>query len=170
MDWKAGTPLGPDQTNHPVEVLGHLKAEDHAVLPEIDRRWCLEFWGDSKATSRFKTWGHRNGKLSAHFICARGGVPMHTDIGFARYSVHIQLYNGGYFTHGLDADPQNYPLFEPGLITLLDTHSPHQVSRDPRLIKDGTSKVAAAIDFFEMPADIPEAIGQLLEHLPAFPG
>jgi len=168
MDWKRGDVLSAEQTDHPVEVLGRLDdgVLPAAELPEIDNRWCLEFWGDSKRTSRFNTFGHRDGKRGPHFIVARGGTPMHTDIGFARYSIHVQIYNGGYFTHGLDGIAGNYPLFTPGLVTILDTHSPHKVSRDPRLDQVSPSKVAAAYDFDEYPTDQAGALAELIEWLP----
>jgi hypothetical protein len=169
MDWKKGTPLSDGQTTRPVTYIGFLdELRPGAQLPFVDRRWCLELWGDNKTTQRFKTWGHRDGdKLAAHFICTRAGIKMHTDVGFARYSVHIELYNGGWWTHGIDDQTDGLPPFDPGLITLLDTHSPHTVTKDPRRHLESPSKVAAAIDFMDEPPSIADAIDQLVDWLPA---
>jgi hypothetical protein len=164
VDWKRTDVLSADQTDHPVQYIGELYGVE---LPPIDARWCLEFWGDSKRTSRFKTFGHRDGKQGPHFIVARGGTSMHTDIGFMRWSVHVQLYNGGYYTHGLDTDPANYELLVPGVITVLDTHSPHKVSRDPRLEQRSPSKVAMAVDFDDYPPSVDHAVDQLVAWLPS---
>jgi hypothetical protein len=167
MNWKQSDTLTALQSGSPVEPIGRIEdLRPDVVLPALDHRWCLEFWGDNKTTSRFKTWGHANGdKLGAHFICARGGTAMHTDPGFARYSVHLQLYNGGWVCHGLDGIEDVMPC-EPGVVSVLDTWSPHRVSRDPRVPKRSPSKVAAAIDFIDYPEDVPAALDALIAHLP----
>ena len=54
---------------------------------------------------------------------------MHVDPGYARYAVQIQLYNDGFVVHGLEDDLSKMPQFTPGLVTILDTHSPHQVPK-----------------------------------------
>jgi hypothetical protein len=168
MDYKKGTPLTADQTDQPARLVEYIRPDTIDAWPKIDGRWCLELWGDPKTTSRFKTWGHVNGKLSAHFIIVRNGIKLHTDPGFARYSVHMELYNQGWWTHGLDDDPTGKPLYMPGLVTVLDTYSPHAVTRDPRMPANGLNKVAAAIDFIEYPASIDGAVKELLDALPTF--
>jgi hypothetical protein len=148
MNWKQSDTLTALQSGSPVEPIGRIEdLRPDVVLPALDHRWCLEFWGDNKTTSRFKTWGHANGdKLGAHFICARGGTAMHTDPGF-------------------DGIEDVLPC-EPGVVSVLDTWSPHRVSRDPRVPKRSPSKVAAAIDFIDYPEDVPAALDALIAHLP----
>jgi hypothetical protein len=169
MDWKRGDPLRADQTGHPVEVIGRLEdLRPEAALPHLDHRWALEFWGDNKVTSRLKSWAHRDGdKLAAHFIAVRGGVGFHTDPGFVRYSVHLELFNGGWWTHGLEDQISDAPLFTPGLVSVLDTWSPHRVSRDERMLRTSPTKMAAAIDFVDYPPSVMDALDALIDHLPA---
>jgi hypothetical protein len=178
MDWKPGTPLTDGQKVDPVEVIGYLDELRPQVISDvqplpvmlgIDASWPTRLWGDTKTTRRFKTWGHKDGdKLGAHFICTRGGIGFHTDPGFVRYSVHLELYNEGWWTHGVDENPDGKAMYVPGLVTVLDTWSPHTVTKDPRLTYLGPSKVAAAIDFKDYPESVPDAIDALLDHLPAF--
>jgi hypothetical protein len=134
-------------------------------LPKIDASFFEELWGAGRSR-RIKTWGHLDGPLSAHWLALRGGTTLHTDPAFSRYSCQLQLYNEGFYTHGLDEDPEHYPPFTKGVVALLDTHSPHRVSRDPRLpasVKPSV-KMSCAIDSVEIP-DPGEAIAALLERL-----
>jgi hypothetical protein len=137
------------------------------TYPQLDPVWFFEFWGDWKSTRRLKTFGHKDpkDKTSPHFLCTRGGTVMHTDPGFVRYALQIQLYNDGFVVHGLEDDLDLMPLFNPGLVILLDTWSPHQVSRDRRLGKAGPNKLLIGIDFLHRP-DIDTELPKLVEHIP----
>jgi hypothetical protein len=171
MDWKRGTPLALDQTANPVALVGYLgqPGMPGSPLPHFPADWTRRFWGDEKTSRRFKTWGHPPGdKLGPHFICTRGGIGFHTDVGFARYSVHLELHNEGWWCHGVDENPAGKPMYVPGLVTVLDTHSPHTVTKDPRLPFTGPTKVAAAIDFEDYPPDLDAALDALIAHLPSF--
>lgn len=168
--WK-GEPLRADQTRHAVLWHSTLEALGYGglvTMPVLDAQWFRAFWGEDKATKRLRTWGHkdRRDKLSPHFLCSRGGLGWHTDPGYGRYCLQVQLYNQGFVVHGLDDEPSRMPLFEPGLVILLDSWSPHAVSRDPRLPQRGPNKVLAGVDFRERPGSIETLLPQLVEHIP----
>jgi hypothetical protein len=183
MEFKPGTALTAEQTGHSVKVLGHLANLDYGVqfpgngqrnsasqqfeslLPcKLSHAWTVELWGDNGKGKRLKSWGHRDGKLSAHFIAVRGGIGFHTDPGQSgRYSVHLELFNGGWLTCGLLDQPDSMPHFLPGLVTVLDTFSPHRVIRDPRLEFRSPTKIAAAMDFKESPSDLAGAVRELVQ-------
>jgi hypothetical protein len=168
--WKEA-PLRPDQTGHPVlwhdtlDALGYGRLTE---LPTLDAAWFEAVWGDGKATTRLTKWGHKDkrDRLSPHFLCSRGGLPLHTDPGYGRYCLQVQLSNpGGFVVHGIADDIGAMPLFLPGLVILLDTWSPHAVSRDPRLPYRGPSKLLVGIDFAQ-PPDVAAEIPKLVEHIP----
>lgn len=163
MDWKPGTELRADQSENPILWWKKLDVE----LPEITPEFFIELLGKGKG-KRVKTWGHTYGPLSPHYLAIRGGTTLHTDPAFSRYSVQLQLFNGGYITHGIDADPSHYPVFEPGVVVLLDTHSPHQVEVDPRTGLSDPNKLTAAIDSVEKP-DLDRQVGLLLDRIKAPP-
>lgn len=89
---------------------------------------------------------------------------MHTDPGFTRYALQVQLYNDGYVVHGLGDNPDEMPLFLPGLVILLDTWSPHKVARDRRLEQRGHNKLLAGTDYVGLP-DIGTELPKLVEHI-----
>ena len=93
---------------------------------------------------------------------------MHTDLGFNRYALQVQLYNDGFIVHGLHDNPDDMPLFEPGLVILLDTWSPHKVARDKRMVQRGANKLLAGMDFSEQP-DIDAELPKLIEHIRSLP-
>lgn len=168
MEWKKDSALGGDQTGHPIlwhATLAELGYGDVVALPEIDRQWCYKFWGDEKTSKRLKSFGHKGDRLSPHFVCTRGGTPMHTDPGYARYALQIQLYNEGFVVHGLEDDLAAMPLFKPGFVSILDTYSPHQVSRDPRLPQTGLNKLLVGADYPDYPL-IDVELPKLVEHIP----
>jgi hypothetical protein len=167
MEFRPGRDvLKPGMTAHPIlyhatlEQLGYAGVE----LPRVAPDFFLKLWGDDKSTRRIKTWGHDGDKLSAHWISTRGGTPMHVDPGYARYAVQMQLYNQGFVLVGVGDSISRMPLFTPGLVTILDTHSPHQVTRDPRLPNTGNSKLAVAVDSVEMPDPL-QALPAILEKI-----
>jgi len=163
MDFKPGTPLRDDQHANPILWWTEVDTD----LPAIEPEFFTELLGAGKG-KRVKTWGHTYGPLSPHYLAIRGGTTLHTDPAFARYSVQLQLYNGGYITHGVDDDPEHYPIFRPGVVVLLDTHSPHQVEADPRTGLTDPHKLTAAIDSVEYP-DLDKALALLLNRIAAPP-
>ena len=167
MEWKKGAALSGDQTGHPIlwhSALAELGYGGVVALPEIDRQWCYKFWGDEKTSKRLKSFGHKGDRLSPHFVCTRGGTPMHTDPGYTRYALQIQLYNEGFVVHGLEDDLAAMPFFIPGLAIVLDTWSPHQVSLDPRL-PQGLNKLLVGADFAHYP-NIERELPKLVEYIP----
>jgi hypothetical protein len=171
MDWKLGTPLNTEQTAH--ALMWHGRVEDFGYagpLPQRDNEWFERFWGDGKSNSRrLRTFGHvTKNRANAHFLCTRSGLGWHTDPGSTRYALQIQLINHGFVVHGLEDDIAAMPLFTPGLVTLLDAWSPHEVARDPRLPQIGLNKLLVGADFKEVP-DINREIRPLLDLIPALP-
>lgn len=163
-------PLRSDQTAHAVVWHSTLtRLGQRARMPLLGPEWFTAFWGDSKTTKRLKTWGHATAgdRTSPHFLCSRGGTPLHTDPAYARYALQVQLCNQGFVVHGLADKVADMPLFEPGLVIVLDTWSPHIVERDPRLPQTGHSKVLVGSDFVAMP-DIAAALPPLVAHIARF--
>jgi hypothetical protein len=165
MDWKADTPLRDDMLANPIMWTTHLA---DVRLPRISRRFIEQVFEAMERTS-IAIWGRRDGKLSAHYLASKGGLTMHTDPAAARYSVQLQLANEGWFTSGVGValrqeDPRHYPKLVPGTVILLDTHSPHQVTKDPRLPQTGPFKMTCVIDSPDEP-DRDEAVAALVERI-----
>jgi hypothetical protein len=168
MDWPKDAALTTDQTGHPILWHNTLRKLGFTVpMPKLNGQWFIDLWGDRKTSRRLKTFGHIDpkDKASPHFLCSRGGLPMHTDPGYTRYALQIQLYNDGFIVHGLEDNVADMPLFFPGLVILLDTWSPHQVARDPRLASQGPNKMLCGADFAERP-DIEHELPKLVAHVP----
>lgn len=145
MNWKPGTPLRADQTELP--ILWWEFRDLPEALPDLSDEVFLRLFGGGR-NQRIKTWGHdANG---VHWLSTRNGTPMHTDPAYARYTHHLTMRNDAFRLHGLAAEV-DYPVLVPGVMLCLDTHSPHQVSPDPRLAAQakllGTGfKIALAVD------------------------
>lgn len=170
MQWRKEDRLRADQTGHPIlwhgtlGKLGYLNAR----MPVLSAKWFHDFWGDDGTSGRLRTFGHEDpsDRLSPHFLCTRGGTGMHVDPGYTRYALQIQIHNsGGFLVHGLEDDIDKMPLFKPGLVILLDTHSPHRVRRDPRLPRTGNNKVLCGGDYVELP-DIAAEVKKLVAYIP----
>lgn len=171
MQWKPGTPLANHQSGHPVIWFRTLAGMGiDAALPKVGPDWFAGFWGDTKSTMRLRTFGHLNpaDRRSPHFLCTRGGTPMHTDPAYSRYALQLQLVNQGFIVHGLNDNVDAMPVFYPGLVILLDTHSPHKVSRDPRMPNEGPNKLLAGSDFADVPMNLDGEIRRIVGHLEAF--
>jgi hypothetical protein len=169
MNWPKNGKLSDDQTGHPVlwwktvEELG-FKLD----LPYLPPSWFEKLWGDTKGTPRFRTFGHKDpkNKGSVHFVCTRGGQY------FVRYALQIQLQNDGYLVHGLEDEVTQLPMYKRGLVTLLDTYSPHCVEADPRLRLVGRNKLLCGMDFVERPnpeAHVPELVAYVPRLLELYP-
>jgi hypothetical protein len=171
MDWPKDGKLVPgEQTGHPVLWHGSLRQLGFSIeLPRLSGQWFIDFWGDRKTTKRLKTFGHQTGRdsTSPHFLCTRGGTGLHTDPGYTRYALQLQLHNDGFVVCGVDDVPSELPVFFPGLVILLDTWSPHQVVRDPRLANQGNNKLLCGIDYAERPIEIGPELRRLVEWVPA---
>lgn len=159
MDWKPGTPLKPDQHENPILEYATVRYP----LPEVAPDFFERLFGPGKSR-KIKTFGHTEGPLSPHYLALRGGTTLHTDPAFARYSVQLQIVNQGYYTHGLEENVDQYPIFAPGLCVVLDTHSPHKVVPDPRMERTGYCKLSAVIDSWEKP-DFEACLFALLERI-----
>jgi hypothetical protein len=168
MNWPKNGVLTADQTGHPLIWYKTLEELGYTLeLPYTSPRWFEEFWGDGKTSSRIQSWGHADprDKASPHFLCTRGGLPFHTDPGYTRYALQVQLYNDGYLVRGIADDPFKMPLFKRGLVTLLDTYSPHGVLPDPRLRLIGRNKLLAGMDFTKMP-DPERELAKIVAYIP----
>jgi hypothetical protein len=163
MDWRKDAKMTHEQTGHPVVWHSTLQELGFEVaMPRLHRMWFNAFWGDDTRSQRLKTFGHKGDRMSPHFLCTRGGKGMHTDPGFSRYALQVQLWNDGFIVHGLEDRIEDMPIFLPGLVILLDTWSPHTVVRDPRLAQQGDNKLLAGMDFKGMP-DIGSELPELVE-------
>lgn len=167
MNWKPGTPLRPGQTRFPIlwtATLAELRYPELTTVYEPE--WFTAFWGDDRQSRRIRSFGHRDpaDHASPHYLCTRGGIEWHTDPGYTRYALQIQLWNQGFIVHGLGDDLETAPLFTPGRVTLLDTWSPHQVARDPRLPELGINKLLVGADFAKRPR-VRIEVARLIHHL-----
>lgn len=71
-----------------------------------------------------------------HWLLTRAGTPLHRDPAYARYSHQLVLRNDGNRLRGLpryDEPDRWHPPLRPGVMYALDTHSPHQGTKDSRL-------------------------------------
>ena len=94
-----------------------------------------------------RSFGHDEN--TAHWLLTRGGTPLHTDPAYARYSHQLVLRNDGNRLRGLPRFDQLHPPLLPGVMYLLDTHSPHIGLPDGRLGRtkvQGMLKIVAAVD------------------------
>ena len=89
-----------------------------------------------------------------HWLLTRAGTPLHRDPAYARYSHQLVLRNDGNRLRGLpryDDRASWHPPFVPGAMYALDTHSPHQGLRDPRMRPTGVViKLVIAVDRDEL--------------------
>jgi hypothetical protein len=168
MEWKVGTPLTAQQTGHPVLRHATLTQLGYGALNvRLTPDWFVNVWGDTKTTKRLRTFGHEDPKdrTSPHFLATRSGTPFHTDPGYTRYALQLQLYNEGFVVHGLEDQIADMPLFVPGLVILLDTWSPHRVAPDPRLPQLGPNKLLIGMDYLEPPNNVAAELRRLVAHL-----
>ena len=168
--WKPEDGYGPDGRSNPVMWLAPPGPYSMgAVIGPLSRQRVESVFGDGKATRRISTYGHlgeqRDKKERPHFLCMRGGVPMHLDPGFTRYSHHLILWNEGYRTTGPRDEP--YPPLVAGTLYALDTHAPHAVVPDIRL-GTGPYKLDAVIDSDELmgPGEVAFALREFLAASP----
>jgi hypothetical protein len=118
--------LRPDQVREAILWRAHLPAQP---VPRADDGVLAPRFGTG-TSRRIQTWGHD--AQTVHWIGVRGGLPLHWDPGSTRYSYQWIVRNDGWRVHGLADDP-TVPPMAAGTFYLLDSHSPHKVSRDPRL-------------------------------------
>lgn len=135
----------------PVELPNPLDLSDAALEP---------VFGEGRGR-RLKSWAHdENG---VHWLATRSGTALHCDLTYVRYTHHMILRNDGWRIRGLVDDPDDVPPMVPGSIYCLDTHSPHQVVRDERLLAPGQKplyKLQVVVDR-DAPLDYEEAFDLL---------
>jgi hypothetical protein len=89
-----------------------------------------------------------------HWLLTRAGTPLHRDPAYARYSHQLVVRNDGNRLRGLpryDQPDRWHPPLRPGAMYALDTHSPHQGTRDPRMKPIGVVlKLVIALDRDEL--------------------
>lgn len=95
-------------------------------------------------TSRkIKSWAHEDDGV--HWLATRGGTPYHTDPNYLRFTHHLLVRNDGWRIRG--KDDEYHPVMRPGCMYCLDTHSPHEVVRDDRLVFEKPGfKLQIAVD------------------------
>ena len=89
-----------------------------------------------------------------HWLLTRAGTALHHDPAYARYSHQLVLRNDGNRLRGLpryDSPDRWHPPLVPGVMYALDTHSPHQGTKDPRMDPPPVVlKLAIAVDRDEL--------------------
>jgi hypothetical protein len=89
-----------------------------------------------------------------HWLLTRAGTPLHRDPAYAQYSHQLVLRNDGNRLRGLpryDSPDRWHPPLVPGVMYALDTHSPHQGTKDPRMDPPPVVlKLAIAVDRDEL--------------------
>jgi hypothetical protein len=154
MQWKPTDQLSATQSAKPIRLLGRVSTP----LPTITDDLLLSIFGDGSNKRRLRSWG-KTSPYSPHFLATRSGTTCHTDPRYPRFSWHLMLHNGGFRIRGLaDSD---IPELEVGSVYVLDTHSPHEVIRDPRMPQVSDYKVQVALDA-DAPIPTDEAIAQLV--------
>lgn len=147
--WRDSDVLAGDQTACPVLWSVRL---DLARTPDVSDAAMVRLYGDVKRHQRLRTWGHPEGEdpdLAVHYLSTRGGTNLHIDPGYLRYSHQLTIRNDGFVQHGIDPGCLPPPMVV-GTLSCLDTHSPHKVAPDPRLLGVGAPrplyKVAIVVD------------------------
>lgn len=154
--WKKDQGLLSWQTMRPVLWMHQIELAP-GWGPDVSDAFFRELWGPGNER-RIKTWGRDAATI--HYLASRAGTAMHTDPKYPRYTHHLTLRNDGWRIHGLDTAVEQPPILR-GTVLCLDTHSPHQVSRDPRLAAGIGAKIAIAIDS-ATPYEFPAVLEMLL--------
>jgi hypothetical protein len=116
---------------------------------------------------KLRSFGHDD--EGVHWLLTRAGTPLHHDPAYARYSHQLVLRNDGNRLRGLpryDGPEYWHPPLMPGTMYALDTHSPHQGTRDPRMSPPPVVlKLVIAVDRDELltPAQAYPLLSRLLE-------
>jgi len=101
---------------------------------------------------KLRSFGHDEDGV--HWLLTRAGTPLHYDPAYARYSHQLVLRNDGNRLRGLpryDERADWHPPLWPGTMYALDTHSPHQGTKDPRMDPPGVVlKLVIAVDRDEL--------------------
>lgn len=115
---------------------------------------------------KLRSFGHDDDGV--HWLLTRAGTPLHADPAYARYSHQLVLRNDGNRLRGLpryDTGDQWHPPMVPRMMYALDTHSPHQGTKDPRMDPPGVVlKLVIAVDRDELltPAEAYPLLARLL--------
>lgn len=134
----------------PLELPNPLDLSDAALEP---------VFGEGRGR-RLKSWAHDDDGV--HWLATRSGTALHMDKTYIRYTHHMVLRNDGWRIRGL-YDDDDLPEMVPGTIYCLDTHSPHQVVPDDRLLSPGQRplyKLQIVVDS-ENPLDYESALDLL---------
>lgn len=148
MNWPRSKGLQAGQVSRPVlwrveGVASKVPAAPVDRLLEVMGAKRLGTWGHGGAQRGAPTRGPATPSLEPHWIGVRGGLGLHTDPRYARYSFQLVVRNDGWNVQGLEFD-HGEP-FRPGDLYCLDTHSPHCLVKDDR-IGAGPWFVALVVD------------------------
>ena len=158
--------LQPDDRPNPVVWYVRTQVLEHGV--DVGDEVMRHHFGTGRG-KRIKSFGHD--PEGVHFLLTRDGTIVHTDKAYTRFTHQLVLRNDGNRLRGLARldGPEHtwHPPLTVGSMYCLDTHSPHQGLKDPRL-NPGPSpiyKAVIAVDRDEwLPP--PEAWRLLLRLLP----
>jgi hypothetical protein len=115
---------------------------------------------------KLRSFGHDEDGV--HWLLTRAGTPLHHDPAYARNSHQLVLRNDGNRLRGLprfDGPEWWHPPLGPGAMYALDTHSPHQGTKDPRMTPPRVVlKLVIAVDRDELltPAQAYPLLSRLL--------
>jgi hypothetical protein len=130
--------LRPDQRRIPVVWM----VQATIALPTVTDLDLEPAFGPG-AARQLKSWGHD--EAGVHWLATRKGTGLHTDPAYARYSHHLIVRNDGWRIRGIDDDL--HPPMVRGALYCLDTHSPHEVTDDPRMPCDWSPRFKVQLVF-----------------------
>lgn len=141
---KKGYILKPGQRTRPVLWRDHSHPLARVFDEVSDEKMVARF--DAGKSMRLQTYDHVGDKYSVHLLAVRAGTPLHVDPAYLRYSHQYVLRNDGWYLHGMNDEKPEVP-DAVGTLHCLDTHSPHKVSRDERILSGaGLYYIALVID------------------------
>lgn len=139
-NWKPGTALRPDQATQPVLWVCEVDVD----LSRVDASTAVLERGFGPGRSRrLRSWGHDEDGV--HWLATRGGLGLHTDPNYARFTHHLIVRNDGWRLRGVD-DGKRIRMLTPGVMYCLDTWSPHAIVPDLRINPRPIYKVQIAVD------------------------
>jgi len=130
VEIKPGHTLTGDQRADPIVWVARTPVCGWPLNVHTDTETLAAYLG-TKGGMKLRSFGH-DPETGVHWLLTKGGTTLHADIGFLRYSHQLCLRVDSNRIRGLADKPTAWPVFEPGIMYCLDTHSPHQGLPDPR--------------------------------------
>jgi len=152
--------LQPEDRPNPVVWYRRTRLTGHAV--DVSDEVMRAHFGDGKG-KKIKSFGHDPGGV--HFLLTRDGTIVHTDKAYTRFTHQLVLRNDGNRLRGLARYDGGEHTWHPPLVVgsmyCLDTHSPHQGLKDPRM-NPGPPPIYKAVIAVDRDAPLPPSDAWLL--------